>query len=200
MEKYKICPACGAHNNPMFLECSECETDLQNIPVVDEASEESATHAPLPHESMIRICEDCGVHNPAQARQCAGCGEDISMIIPTPEQAVTLRFILASLDGEYAYDICEGTTIIGREHEMAAYLESHLYVSRRHAELTLHGGILSVKNCSTTNFTYVNNQLLSGDATQILQDGDEIGLGGKVQNNSRQEQAAYFTVRICPCT
>ena len=42
MGKYKVCPVCGAHNNPLLLECSECETDLQNIPVIDEETEQAA--------------------------------------------------------------------------------------------------------------------------------------------------------------
>ncbi|MGN1108725.1 MAG: FHA domain-containing protein [Oscillospiraceae bacterium] len=51
-------------------------------------------------------------------------------------------------------------------------------------------------NLSTTNFTYVNNVRIS--SRQELHDGDEIGLGGNSAEGTRQEGAAYFTVRICP--
>lgn len=207
MEKYKVCPVCGTHNNPLFLECSDCETDLQNVPVVDESmervteqhSEEPAT--PSPTAPMVRVC-DCGAKNPVQARRCSACGEDISMIIPTPDSAPTVqRFMLSSLDGAYAYEINEGSTVIGRENEMREYLSSKPYVSRKHAVLMLDAtaGVLTIKNCNTTNYTFVNNTMISDDASIELKDGDEVGLGGNEQNGNRQPEAAYFLVRIGSC-
>ena len=58
---------------------------------------------------------------------------------------------------------------------------------------------LKIKNCNTTNYTFVNNQMISGDSVIELKDGDEVGLGGNEQNGSRQEAAAYFMVRIGSC-
>lgn len=209
MEKYKICPVCGTHNNPLFLECSDCETDLQNVPVVDEAMEQNASQPNAKGQDtpscspMVRVCDSCGAKNPVQARRCSSCGEDISMVIPTPDAApAVLQYMLSSLDGLYAYEVNEGTTVIGREHKMREYLSSKPYVSRRHAELVLNlaEGTLTIQNCNTTNYTFVNNEMLSGDTYVELKDGDEIGLGGNVQNGSRQEEAAYFTVRIGSCT
>ena len=46
-------------------------------------------------------------------------------------------------------------------------------------------------------FTYVNNKKIL-ERTK-LQDGDEVGLGGLNVNGRRQEQAAYFLVRIGQC-
>lgn len=211
MEKYKVCPACGAHNNPLFLECVDCEADLQNIPVVDEEMERAATQSDVQGTEaapvMVRLC-DCGAKNPVQARRCSACGEDISTIMPSPDTAATRdnapasqQYILSSLDGIYAYAIEEGSTVIGREHEMQAYLLSKSYVSRKHAELTLDcaAGTLTIKNLNTTNYTFVNNQMISGDIPTQLKDGDEIGLGGNECNGSRQTQAAYFLVRIGSC-
>ena len=111
------------------------------------------------------------------------------MIVPTPDCAPTVqRYMLSSLDGTFVYEINEGTTIIGRENEMREYLSSKLYVSRKHAalELNLAAGILTIKNCNTTNYTFVNNTLISG-------------MGGNEQNGSRQSEAAYFLVRIGSC-
>lgn len=207
MEKYKVCPVCGTHNIPLYLECTNCESDLQNVPVIDESmervaeqhSEESAT--PSPTAQMVRVC-DCGAKNPVQARRCSACGEDISMIIPTPDSAPTVqRFMLSSLDGAYAYEINEGSTVIGRENEMREYLSSKPYVSRKHAELMLDAtaGILTIKNCNTTNYTFVNNTMISDNASIELKDGDEVGLGGNEQNGNRQPEAAYFLVRIGSC-
>ena len=208
MEKYKVCPVCGTHNNPLFLECSDCETDLQNVPVVDEEMERiaeqqnsEAAAEPSPTAPMVRVC-DCGTKNPVQARRCSACGEDISMIVPTPDCAPAVqRYIFSSLDGAFAYEINEGSTIVGRENQMREYLSSKPYVSRKHAELNLDiaAGVLSIKNCNTTNYTFVNNTMISGDASVELKDGDEVGLGGNEQNGSRQPEAAYFRVRIGSC-
>lgn len=207
MEKYKVCPVCGTHNNPLFLECSDCETDLQNVPVVDEETERAAeqhneeTAEPSSTAPMVRVC-DCGAKNPVQARRCVACGEDISMIVPTPDNAPAVqRYFLSSLDGTFAYEIKEGSTIIGRENEMREYLSSRPYVSRKHAELKLDSAaaVLTIKNCSTTNYTFVNNMMITGDASVELKDGNEVGLGGNEQNGSRQPEAAYFLVRIGSC-
>ena len=65
MEKYKVCPVCGTHNIPLYLECSECEADLQNVPVVDESVEQVAAqndNKPVDTNTttpMVRVC-DCG--------------------------------------------------------------------------------------------------------------------------------------------
>lgn len=203
MEKYKVCPVCGTHNNPLFLECMNCETDLQSVSVVDQASEQLANQEEIASQAvMVRVC-DCGTRNPVQSRVCSACGEDISTIMPTADTApLPVHYVLSSMDGSYAYEISEGTTVIGREHEMGDYLSSRPYVSRKHAVLTLNSqeSTLTVTNCSSTNHTFVNNVMLSGEASRVLSDGDELALGGNEQNGSRQPEAAYFTVRIGPCT
>ena len=130
------------------------------------------------------------------------------MIIPSPDTAsaednipAAQQYLLSSLDGIFAYEVKEGVTIIGRENEMKEYLSSKPYVSRKHAELTLDtaAATLTIKNCNHTNYTFINNNMLSGDMTAELKDGDEIGLGGNEQDGSRQAEAAYFLVRIGSC-
>lgn len=203
MEKYKICPACGLHNNPLLLECLECEADLQNVPVVDDTqkpvSEETDTGKTEP--AMVRIC-DCGAINPANARRCGVCGDDISMNVPVPEEENTLqRYILSSLDGSYAYEVREGITTIGRTGQMGEYLKNYIYVSRVHGQLKLdvQAGELSLRSHGATNFTFVNNSMIEEDTWVILHDGDEVGLGGNGTDGLRQNDAAYFLVRIGGC-
>ena len=202
MKKYKVCPACGVHNNPVYLECLDCEMDLQNVPVVDAQTEQQHIAEDTP-EAMVRLC-DCGARNPVQARRCTACGEDISMVVPTPDsprQEEQPHYILSSLDGSFAYEITEGSLIVGRENQWQEYLASKPYVGRRHAILTLDkAGNLTITNCNSTNFTFVNNRMLQVDAAVSLKDGDEIGLGGNGQDGTRQSDAAYFLVRIGPCT
>lgn len=203
MEKYKVCPACGTHNDPIMLECVDCGSDLSGVAVVDEKTElkqkESVAEPVGQQKQLIRLCE-CGTKNQVQARKCTNCGEDISDIVPTEDVTEEkLRFVLATLDGEYAFEVEQQLTIIGRECEMKDYLERKPYVSRKHAELIIDDDKLFIKNLSGTNFTYVNNEKIPANENTELHDGDEVGLGGIEKNGSRQSEAAYFMVRIGTC-
>lgn len=77
---------------------------------------------------------------------------------------------------------------------MGDYLHTKGYVSRTHAKLMIDENGLYIENLSKTNPTFINNIELS-EKTR-LNDGDEIGFGGKVINGKRQEKAAYFIVKI----
>lgn len=203
MEKYKVCPSCKTKNEPIMFECMNCEADLTMVKITDEETErmlaENAAVQSVATEKWVRICE-CGEKNPANARKCSSCGEDISDIIPIPDQGEeqkTFTYGLSSLDGQYAYKMTGGEVTIGRENIMGEYLSAKSYVSRVHAKLVLEEGGLYIENMSNTNFTYVNNKKIL-EKTK-LQDGDEVGLGGTNVNGKRQEQAAYFLVRVGQC-
>ncbi len=203
MEKYKVCPSCGERNEPTLLECLFCEADLTRTKITDEALEQRIVEVLPPSASsevIVRIC-DCGTHNPSNARRCAQCEEDISDISPVAHADTTsapaIQYILSSLDGVSAFQIQEDNVIIGRECSFREYLSTKRYVSRAHAKLSINQGNLLIENLSTTNYTYVNNQKIDG-ATE-LKDGDELGLGGISTDGSRQNDAAYFLVRIGPC-
>lgn len=200
MEKYKVCPACGCHNEPMVIECIECEADLMSVPVVDEKTEKVAENTKTAvGTAIIRLC-DCGAKNPANARKCGSCGEDITDITPTPDTADEItHYTLTALDDDYTFEVNVGSTVIGRESGMQNYLGRKTFVSRKHAEFLLKNDKLSVKNFSQTNFTYINNEKIGNEFTE-LHDGDILSLGGIDKNGSRQQQAAYFLVRIGSCT
>lgn len=202
MEKYKICPSCHEKNEPTLLECIYCEADLTGVKITDKESErmqENNSIAEQQTAELVRLCE-CGAKNPPNARKCSLCGEDISDITPTPDTAekpAETTFVLSSTDGQYAYKLISDEIIIGRENVMSEYLSVKSYVSRSHARLSIINGELFIENMSNTNFTYVNNQKITGK-TQ-LKDGDEIGLGGTSVNGKSQSMAAYFLVRIGQC-
>lgn len=205
MEKYKICPSCKTKNAPALLECINCEADLTGVKVTDEVTEKmieenAAAQAVTMPWKMVRVC-DCGEKNPVNARKCKTCGEDISDITPTPdsneEDVEISSFVLSSLDGQFAYKVASDDITIGRENTMGEYLSVKSYVSRAHARVTRENNELYIENLSSTNFTYVNNKKITEKAK--LRDGDEIGLGGTNLNGKRQEQAAYFLVRIGQC-
>ena len=201
MEKYKICPNCGTHNNPVFMQCTDCDEDLTSVRITDEQTENISQNIIGQPKIMIRICEDCGAENPSSARKCESCGEDISYIIPTEKAEQqqceqSPEFVLATVDNTYEFKIEQDVHIIGRENDMSEYLSSKPYVSRIHAKLTVANNELYVTNMSGTNYTYVNNEKIPNDTPVKVSDGDEIGLGGMVKDNQRQDGAAYFIVRI----
>lgn len=209
LKKYKVCPSCGEHNRPTSLECRKCETDLTGVRVVDSeielreaekaASENTGTTgADVPAGPLVRVCEECGAKNAPQARKCKQCGEDISDILPTPSTGIQEKpfaYRLTSIDGEYSAVIDKAVSIVGREADLKDYLGNKMYVSRQHAEFTIVAGKVFVKNLSSTNKTFVNNIEISNDDPTALNFGDEIGLGGKVVSDARQDNAAYFVVQ-----
>lgn len=206
MAKYKICPVCGEHNEPYMLECSKCESDLSSTRVIDEDTEKaqleqkSLENIPSFTAKMIRLC-DCGVKNSVQSRKCQSCGEDISMVVPTQDKEIEEinKYIISSIDGTYAYEIVSPSIVVGRENELQEYLREKSYVSRRHAEFRVEDNKLYIINFSKTNYTYINNVKINDDNPKELKDGDEIGLGGNAQNGQRQDEAAYFVIRIGLC-
>jgi len=193
MDKFKICPICGEKNPPSFLECDNCGTDLLGVPITEEIQASADQREPENFQGeFARIC-DCGHANPVTARKCEKCGEDISFVAPVPYKAETpAKWGLKSIDGAISFEIKEGSHTLGREAELSSYLYSKSYVSRNHCLINLQAGELSVENLSQTNHTFVNNNLI--DSVVKLSEGDEIGLGGKNINGSRQALAAYFIV------
>ena len=198
MEKFKICPVCGMHNKPNMIECIGCETDLTSVKATDEATEQAKITAQENtsenvEEKYVRIC-DCGCINSATAKKCIECGEDISDIAPILQsENNTCKYVMTSLDGEYAYEIKDGTAILGRENEMKEYLADKAYVSRQHAKIMKDDDKVYIENLSNTNYTFVNNQKIV-EKTELHVD-DEIGLGGNETNGSRQSGAAYLILR-----
>lgn len=198
MDKFKICPICGMHNTPNMIECIGCETDLTSVKATDEATEQlkitnQENNSKTVEGEYVRIC-DCGCINSATAKKCAECGEDISDIAPILQsENNTCKYVMTSLDGEYAYEIKDGTAILGRENEMKEYLTDKAYVSRQHAQIMKEDDKVYIENLSNTNFTFVNNKKIT-EKTELHID-DEIGLGGNEKNGNRQSEAAYLILR-----
>lgn len=218
MTKYRICPNCRSKNPPNLLSCKYCGSDsLEYEKIIDDSllvSPDNESVQPSEPQNvrneavrMVRVC-DCGTRNPVNVRKCSKCGEDISVIRPVneldlpaeqsqPQIKETLnKCTLNSLDGEFVFEIKEHITTVGREVSMSSYLSKKKYVSRRHAELLHESGRLYIKNLSSTNYTFVNNEKIESEKYIELHDGDELGMGGKLINNERQNDAAYFIVRI----
>ena len=146
---------------------------------------------------LVRVC-DCGAKNEPSARKCMTCGEDISDVIPTPRQRANehSKCVFISCDEEIKLELsCPSEHIIGRENELSDYLSAKSFVSRRHAKLTITSDGVFIENFSKANGTYINNEKIDDGIAYKLCVGDEIGLGGFVNQNGRQKFAAYFVVR-----
>ena len=202
MNKFKICPVCHEKNSPAVLECVECGNDLMGVRIVDETfieeqrKTESET-ALAQTGDLVRVC-DCGAENEMSARKCSVCGEDISDIILTARKKSNeaLKFLLVSFDDAVKLELTYPSEhIIGRENELAEYLSAKSFVSRRHAKLTVTSEGVFVENLSKANGTYINNEKIDDGTAYKLCVNDEVGLGGFVNQNGRQELAAYFVVR-----
>lgn len=203
LTKYKVCPECRKHNSPNLLECRYCEADLTGVKVVDSAAEEAVSNqadagSASVESELVRICE-CGAHNVPQARKCKACGEDIFDIIPVQIEKKTKKvfaYELKSYDGAFSVTIDKPLVVIGRESELKEYLQAKVYVSRQHARLTVVADKAFVENLSRTNKTFLNNEEIPDGTPTAIQNGDEIGLGGKVIDGSRQDKAAYFVFQV----
>ena len=78
---------------------------------------------------------------------------------------------------------------------MAEYLSAKSFVSRCHAKLTVTSEGVFIENLSKANGTYINNEKIDDGKAYKLCVHDEVGLGGFVNQNGRQELAAYFVIR-----
>jgi pSer/pThr/pTyr-binding forkhead associated (FHA) protein len=151
---------------------------------------------------MVRICDNCQTQNPVSSRVCSHCKENISDITPTDISQTDLAgkrtFSLASIDGEEIFVFDKEVTEVGRDHAMGGeygYLASKAQVSGAHALFTISkSGELYVTDHSR-NGTYVNGERIGLDPV-LLKDGDDIGLGGFSPTDEKQQQSAYFVVRV----
>lgn len=207
MERFKICPVCGAHNAPDLPECTECEADLISVATVSAAAAESAsataatpTPAPAPAPApvtpaaeFVRIC-DCGRRNPVSARKCIACGEPIFDIAPVPV-VQEARWELAAVPEGCVFAVELPRMIIGRHAALQSFLAPKVYVGREHAELFLEEGTLYVRHLNRTNPTFVNGERVCAEPVP-LSDGDLLMLGGAMSpEGTMQPQAVCFRIR-----
>lgn len=77
------------------------------------------------------------------------------------EAAGAFVLVFESLQGKpQAFDLKEGITVVGREAGCTIVVEDPS-VSRRHAELVLKGGRLTIKDLGSKNHTYIDEQRIA---------------------------------------
>lgn len=165
----------------------------------DETTKEETTLDPVPEKSgeLVRVCELCNTKNKSNARKCANpdCGEEISDIIPVALSTLANTYELTSQDGRFRLAITDAIHTIGREDEGSEYLTTKTFVGRKHAEITMRGGLVYLTDLSSTNGTFLNGKQLGKGTSVLLNDGDEIWLGGTRNADNYQDKAAYFYFR-----
>ena len=101
---------------------------------------------------------------------------------------------MRAVEDDFIYTVDKPITVIGRKATLSEYLHDKTYVSREHIKIIIADGKALVENLSKTNYTFVNDSQIEDGVQVVLQEGDEIGLGGKLINDARQKKAAYFIV------
>lgn len=79
--------------------------------------------------------------------------------------------------GGNSFPLREGSTVIGRSTECEIHVPSER-ASKRHARVTVSGGVVTVEDLSSRNGTLVNGARIT--APVRLRDGDQIGVGPAV--------------------
>lgn len=88
------------------------------------------------------------------------------------QSQITSRFFMVS--GSRRIALGEGDSILGRDPDIAVYLDSST-VSRRHARIVITGQNAFLEDLGSKNGTYLNNQRV--ESAVPISDGDQIRIG-----------------------
>lgn len=87
--------------------------------------------------------------------------------------------IIRTMNGERV-NINTFSFVIGKDVNTTSYcIKDNPSISRNHAKITFKGNKYFICDLGSTNFTYVNNQILSSDSEVELHDGDVIRLSNE---------------------
>lgn len=134
-------------------------------------------------------CPKCGKVNPEGASSCEGCGADLKeeTVALTPENFASKGEIVISVEAEKkkliiifpesvteTFELKDGIYRIGRSEDSEIFLND-LTVSRTHAEMTVRGSEVTIRDLGSLNGTFVNGKLVESPTS--LKDGDVIQIG-----------------------
>jgi pSer/pThr/pTyr-binding forkhead associated (FHA) protein len=126
-------------------------------------------------------CPICKTFNPAGEGFCVECGLIFQSALPEDAfgaPAVHLPCLVDSSGSEHF--LRPGANLVGREGDV---LIQDGRVSRRHAEITLDEGRVSVRDLGSSNGTTANGEPV-GDEPVVLADGDEVVFAGNAMTLS----------------
>jgi DNA-binding winged helix-turn-helix (wHTH) protein len=93
---------------------------------------------------------------------------------PSPRVSIRTATIVRLTTDDRTITLQDGTHVIGRDPDAAAWIDSAV-VSRRHAELVVQDGRVTIEDLGSRNGTFLNGTRLTGASP--LAHGDEIRLG-----------------------
>ena len=147
------------------------------------------------------FCNQCGHRNPPGANFCSSCGAPLD--VGRDDRTITFRAVDPGQDATGSHDdlivnlrdlppdvgvllvrsgpqaglrvrLDQPVTRLGRHPESDVYLDD-ITVSRRHVEVERRGSGYVVRDVSSLNGTYLNQERIEGDAP--IQNGDELQVG-----------------------
>jgi FHA domain-containing protein len=170
-----------ANNQDGQPTCYVCGLELPTPPprrtvVSSEQPSEVSSPAPTPVDIT---CSECEASNSQDRSTCYRCGADL---VPAEDAVACARLVLP---GKVAVEIPYGETVtLGRHADdpsIAAALEAHDQVSRRHAEVIVNRASVKVRDLDSTNGTFVNGSRVVGETTVPVADGVLIRFGKELE-------------------
>ena len=133
-------------------------------------------------------CRRCGHANAMGANFCSSCGSPISDLIDEPTEMLQLGereagaaapavvgfLVSRGPKAGSRYQLDPGVTSLGRHPDSTIFFDD-ITVSRRHAEATVDGSKVVVRDVGSLNGSYVNQQPLEGPVE--LAEGDVLQIG-----------------------
>ncbi len=167
MALVKICPACRHANRPGAFFCENPDQPCPRSISAVEPTEDMPGAA-------ISPCPFCAfAANPPDAADCLRCGRLL--------KAAARRFAIRFSFGELPL---EPSTRVGRDPEyspLGGQLADLRKVSRRHAEFTIAGDRLFVRDVRATNGVRVNGERIAPDIPYPVKAGDEISFSSELR-------------------
>ncbi|GMV37346.1 MAG: hypothetical protein AMXMBFR61_18540 [Fimbriimonadales bacterium] len=158
---------------------------MQKLGVQPPSDVGDAPDAGTPHTSGFRsepppkaplvpegTCPFCG--QPKGADGSCGCSLTASAPVPAPSGKPRLVVLAGPCAGR-TFDLAAAEAVLGRDPGCELSLAEDSSVSRRHAKVSLEGGVLWVEDLGSTNGTYVNGVKVEG-RTKVSH-GDALQFG-----------------------
>lgn len=149
------CPSCHARFVANTLVCSECG-------------------ALLPHEEWVEDDTPPGVTtDPINSTAQAGLPPVVRLYISgEPDQSIEV-----ALDKKLIIGRSDPTSRVFPEIDLASCGGLEKGVSRRHARLSSHRGLILIEDLASINGTYLNGRRLTPYLPEVVRDGDHLQIG-----------------------
>lgn len=193
------CSVCGAQVMPGGAFCDHCGAALSTPP--------APSPPPSPQQPETPVCSNCSARLEPGSKFCDACGAPVgatpqtssspecgpgsptlllSPQAPPSPAVVSGRLVVQGTNATLPFPSGKTEIIVGREDpasdvfpdvDLAEHGGDEGGISRRHARIFVQGNQAFIEDLNSTNYTYVNQQVLIPEQPHPLNDGDEIRLG-----------------------